>query len=94
MGSLFETSSEAEFAVGAESDKFETGRVRFAVDENEIGPNVAIAVIVPFAGQRVIEVATRQRLVGGRPPSAGHPVSCHVAQIFLACSHAESGWCI
>ena len=40
----------------AEGHKFEAVFVRLAVDEDEIRPNVAIAVIVPFAGQWVIEI--------------------------------------
>jgi hypothetical protein len=49
----------------AKAHKFEAVVIRLAVDENEIRPEVAVAVIVPFAGQWVIEVSSRQRRVGG-----------------------------
>jgi len=45
----------------AKAHKFEAVVVRLAVDENEIRPDVAVAVIVPFAGQRVIEIPARRR---------------------------------
>jgi hypothetical protein len=35
--------------------------VWFPVNQNEIGPDVAIAVIAPLARERVIEVASRQQ---------------------------------
>jgi hypothetical protein len=34
----------------AKAHKFEAVVIRLAVDENEIRPDVAVAVIVPFAG--------------------------------------------
>jgi len=45
--------------------KFEAVVVRLAVVENEIRPDVAVAVVVPFAGQWVIEMPARQQRVGG-----------------------------
>ena len=47
----------------AEADKLKAGLVRLAVDQNEVGLDVAVAVIVPFAGERVIEIPPGQRLV-------------------------------
>jgi hypothetical protein len=55
--------SQAKLAVRAETNKLEAGVIRLAVDEHEVRPNVTIAMIVPFAGQRMIEVASRQRLI-------------------------------
>ena len=49
----------------AEAHEFEAVVIRLAVDENEIRPDVAVAVIAPFAGQWVIEIPARQRRVGG-----------------------------
>jgi hypothetical protein len=46
-------------------NEFEAIIIRLAVDQNEIRPDVAVAVIVPFAGQWVIELPARQRRVGG-----------------------------
>jgi len=48
---------EAELAVGAEADELEGLRVGFAVDEDEVRLDVAVAVVVPVAGQRVVAVA-------------------------------------
>jgi len=50
--------------VRAKAHQFEAVSVRLAVDKNEIRPDVAVTVIVPFAGQRVIEIPPRERHVG------------------------------
>src|ERR1700693_431288 len=55
--------SQTEFAVRAEADKVQARLVRLAVDQDEVGPDVAIAVIAPLAAERVIEIPPRQRLV-------------------------------
>jgi hypothetical protein len=47
----------------AKAHKIEALVIRLAVDQNEIRPDVAVAVIVPFAGQWVIEIPARQRRV-------------------------------
>jgi hypothetical protein len=52
-------------AMGAKAYEFEAVVIRLAVDENEVRPDVAVAIIAPFAGQRVIEIPARQRRVGG-----------------------------
>ena len=49
---------------GAEAYEFEIVEVRLAVDQNQVGLEVAIAVIMPLTGQRMIEVSMRQRVVG------------------------------
>jgi hypothetical protein len=58
--------SEAKLTVRAEAHQIEVFVVRLAVNENEIGPDVAIAMIVPLAGQRMIDIAARQWRVGGK----------------------------
>jgi hypothetical protein len=52
------------FAVRAKTDKLQGAGVRLAVDENEIGPYVAIAVILPVPGQGMVAKPLRQLLVG------------------------------
>jgi hypothetical protein len=49
----------------AEPYKFQAFVIGLAVEENEIRPDVAVSVIVPFAGQSVIEIPARQRRVHG-----------------------------
>jgi hypothetical protein len=49
----------------AKTHKFKAVVIRLPVNENEIGPDVAVAVIVPFAGRWVIEIPAWQRRVGG-----------------------------
>ena len=57
--------SQPKLTMRAKAHKFEAVVIRLAVDENEIRPDVAVAVIVPFAGQWVIEIPARQWRVGG-----------------------------
>ena len=45
---------------------------RLAVDQNEVWPDVAVAVIALFAAERMIEIAPRQRLILRQ-----HPHGCH-----------------
>ena len=45
--------------------ELETVGIRLAIDENEIGADVAVPEILPFSGERVIGVVARQRSVGG-----------------------------
>jgi hypothetical protein len=47
----------------AETNKLKARIVRLAVDQNKVGFDVAVAVIVPIAAERVIEIAARQWLV-------------------------------
>ena len=65
----------------AKAHQFEALVIRLAVDQNEIGPDVAVAVIVPFAGQWVIEIPARQRRVGGEQVTT----SISRASSFLVC---------
>ena len=50
----------------AQAHEFKAVGVGLAVDENEVGPYMAVAAIVPFTGQWVIEIPARQRCVGGQ----------------------------
>ena len=43
--------------MGAEADQFEAVGVGFAVDQDEVGADVAVAVVGPVAGQGVVDVA-------------------------------------
>ena len=43
--------------------EFEIMVVWFPVNQNEVGPDVAIAVITPLARERVIEVTSRQQCI-------------------------------
>ena len=47
----------------AEPDKLKARFVRLAVDQNEVGLDVTVAVIVPLAAERVIEIPPGQGLV-------------------------------
>jgi len=65
-------SSQPKFTMRAEAHKFKAVVIRLAVDENLIRPDVAVAVIVPFARQGVIEIPVRQRCVGGEQVDDPH----------------------
>src|SRR5438132_7850744 len=58
------TASKAQLAMRTEAYQFQAFAVRLSVDENQVRPDVAVAVILPFAGKRVIEIPTRQGPVG------------------------------
>lgn len=51
-----------------EPHQIEVRIVRLSIDENEVGPDMAVPVIAPFAGQRMIEVSARQRNVRHEQP--------------------------
>ena len=50
--------------MGAEADQFEAVGVGFAVDQDEVGADVAVAVVGPVAGQGVVDVAAGEWGVG------------------------------
>src|SRR5581483_2058515 len=54
------TSSQPELAVRAKTHKLQGLVVGFAIDEHQIGSDVAVAAIVPGAAQWVIAKARRQ----------------------------------
>lgn len=49
--------------MGAEADQFKALRVRQPVNQNKIWPDVAVRVILPLAGERIIVKSLRQRCV-------------------------------
>lgn len=51
--------------MGTEAYKLKIRVVRLALNENEVGPDVAVAMITPLARQRMIEGATGQGPVRG-----------------------------
>jgi len=55
-----------------ETDKLKACIVRLAVDQNEVWPDVAVAVIAPLAAERMIELAPRQRLILRQHPHGRH----------------------
>jgi len=86
--------SQTKLTMRAKAHKFETFVIRLTVDENEVRPDVAVAVIVPFAGQWVIEIPVRQRCVGGEQVDDLHQLGVQLLAVpagFLPCSRAESG---
>jgi hypothetical protein len=52
--------------VRTEAHDYEAGIIRLSIDQNEVGPKVAIPMITPLAGKCMIEVAMWQQLVGGK----------------------------
>jgi hypothetical protein len=50
-------------AVGAEAHKLKAGVVGLAIDENKVGPDVAIAMIASVVRERMVEVAAGQGLI-------------------------------
>ena len=54
------------------TDKLKACIVRLAVDQNEVWPDVAVAVIAPLAAERMIELAPRQRLILRQHPHGRH----------------------
>jgi len=61
----YPTVSQRKLHYASQGAQFEAVIIRLAVDEKEIRPDVAVAVVAPFAGQWVIEIPARQRRVGG-----------------------------
>ena len=52
-----EAGLETEFAVGAETNQVEMIVIRLPADQNQIRFDVAVAMIRPFTGEGMIEVA-------------------------------------
>lgn len=61
-----DTISQAEFGVRAEPHQAQRVGVRLLVNQHQVGFNVAISVILPVPGQRMIAVPRFQRLVAGK----------------------------
>lgn len=51
---------QAKLAVRAEANKLKAVVIRLPIDQHQVRPDVAVAAIVPLAGERMIEVAARQ----------------------------------
>ena len=49
--------------MGTQADEIEARIVRLAINQNEIGPDMAVAVIIPLAGKCMVEISPWQRLV-------------------------------
>lgn len=57
---------QTELTMRAKPHEFEGVRIRQPINQHQIGSDVTVAKILPRPGQWVIEVTTRQRLVGGQ----------------------------
>ena len=82
----------------AEPDKLEARVVRLAVDQDEVGPDVAITVIAPLAARPADDrnsgaVTARPSPAWLRFRAAPHRGACRAVQISRAFSRAESGSC-
>lgn len=64
--------SQTQLAMRPEPDEFETVLVRLSVNQHQVGLDVTVAVIGPSAGERVVEIPTRERYVGGQLIDDGH----------------------
>ena len=82
----------------AEPDKLQAHVVRLAVDQDQVGSDVAVAVIAPLAAERVIEISPRQRLVLGQHSDGFEQLGVEAFAVpsgfFALCSRVESGWCV
>jgi hypothetical protein len=47
----------------AEAHEFQTVRVRLPVNQHQVRPDMAVAVIFPLASERMIDVALRKRRI-------------------------------
>ena len=52
-----------QFAVGSHSDQLQDFSIRLAVNEQQVWPQVALAMIAPASGQTVIAILFWQRFV-------------------------------
>ena len=50
--------------MGAEPDEVQVFVVGFSVDEDQVGPDMAIAVVAPVAGKPVVVIPARQGRIG------------------------------
>ena len=53
--------SKTEFAVRAETHEIEMPGVGLAVDQDHVGPDVAVPMVLPFTGKRMVAMARRER---------------------------------
>ena len=73
---------QAQFTVRAEANQLQGVRVWLALDEDQVGLDVAVPMVVPFAAERMVDVPLRQRLVGTR---SSKTVSRSIANEALCC---------
>lgn len=76
--------SAEELAVRAKSDEVEGIRVGLSVDEEEIGPEVALAAVIPVPGERVVPVRRREEGVRGERRHHGPEERLELAAIATA----------
>src|SRR5262249_49914867 len=74
-------SLEAKLTVRAEPDELERRGIRLTVDQNEIRLDVAVSMILPFAGKRMVEVPMRQWFVGGQKLHGRHEFGIEAATV-------------
>ena len=55
----------------AEANQLQGARVWLAVDEDQVGLDVAVPMVVPFAAERMVDVPLRQRLGGNEEQQDG-----------------------
>ncbi len=53
----------AELGVRAKANQLQPSRIRFSAEQDKIGLDVAIPMILPIACQRMVAVLSRQRFV-------------------------------
>ena len=63
--------SKPQLAVRAETDEVQMIVIRFPVDQHQIWPHMAVAMIRPVARQGMIEITLWQSLVIGQKPNDG-----------------------
>ena len=52
--------------MGTQAYEVEVVGIRLAIDQHQVGPNVAVAMVLPRPGQRMIVMALRQGPIGGQ----------------------------
>lgn len=57
-------SSDGELCVRADANQLQDVSIALAVDEDEVGPKMAVAAVVVLALHRMVDVAGRQRHIG------------------------------
>ncbi len=66
--------SKSKFAMRAETHKLQHCVIRFSVDQHQVGLDVAVTVVFPVAGQRMVAMPLGQWLVVGQRLHDRHEV--------------------
>jgi len=66
--------SKSKFAMRTETHKLQHCVIRFSVDQHQVGFDVAVTVVFPVAGQRMVAMLLGQRLVVGQRLHDRHEV--------------------